>query len=164
MALMASIGVVPAACDGPASPTRRVPPPAPEPVTVVAPVSVPAPVPAGPPAAVLSVEEFTFDGVRAELVPRLRLAETGGRSNAVVATIAFNLADGAPWPRPMTWGAAWRVSAGTSAVITPGRGPYGDPDWNFSVNGAYGGRVSAVIIYFDDQGRRGTVSAIADLP
>ena len=164
IALVASIGVVLAACDGPASPTRRIPAPVPGPVTVVEPVSVPVPVPPGPPAAVLSVEEFAFDGVRAELVPRLRLAESGGRSDAVVALIAFNLADGTPWPSPMTWAPARRVSAGASAVITPGKGPYGDPDWNFSVDANYGGKVSAVIVFTDDQGRRGTASAVAAPP
>lgn len=150
-------------CDGPASPTRRVPAPPLQPVTVVEPGVVPT-VPPGAPAAVLAVEEFVLDGVRAELVPRLRLAETGGRSDAVVASIEFNLADGAPWPRPVTWFAGGRVGAGTSVVITPGRGPYGDPDFNFSVDAPYGGRVSAVIVFTDDQGRRGTVSTVAAVP
>jgi len=150
-------------CESPTSPTPRTPPAAPEPVTTVVPGPVP-PVPPGPPAAVLTVEEFVFDGVRAELVPRIRLAESGGLSDAVVRTIAFNLADGTPWPHPVTWGVPWRVSAAAWAVITPEKNPYGDPDFNFSVDANYGGKISAVIAFADDQGRRGTVSAVATLP
>ena len=48
--------------------------------------------------------------------------------------------------------------------ITPGIGPYGDPEWSFSVDGQYGGKVSAVIAFTDEQGRRGTVTAVAPLP
>jgi len=150
-------------CDSPTSPTRRAPPAVPPPVTAVVPVPEPD-VPPGPPAAVLTVEEFVLDGVLAELVPRIRLAESGGLSDAVVASIAFNLADGTAWPRPVTWFAAWRVGAGASAVITPENGPYGDPEWSFSVDGQYGGKVSAVIAFTDEQGRRGTVTAVAPLP
>lgn len=150
-------------CESPTAPTRRAPPAATEPVPAVVPSPVP-PVPPGPPAAVLTVEEFALDGVLAELVPRIRLAESGGLSDALVRTIAFNLADATPWPHPVTWGVAWRVGAGASAVITPEKDPYGDPDFNFSVDANYGGKVSAVIEFTDDQGRRGTVSAVATLP
>ena len=161
--LLLCAAVAATSCESPTSPTPRTPPAATEPVPAVVPAPVP-PVPPGPPAAILTVEEFVLDGVLAELVPRIRLAESGGLSDAVVASIAFNLADGTAWPRPVTWFAAWRVGAGASAVITPENGPYGDPEWSFSVDGQYGGKVSAVIAFTDEQGRRGTVTAVAPLP
>ena len=161
--LLLCAAIAATSCESPTSPTPRTPPAAPEPVPAVVPGPVP-PVPPGPPAAILTVEEFVLDGVLAELVPRIRLAESGGLSDALVRSIAFNLADGTPWPHPVTWGVTCRVGAGGSAVITPEKSPYGDPDFNFSVGANYGGKISAVIAFTDDQGRRGTVSAVATLP
>ena len=159
MALVASIGVVSAACDTPTTPTRQMTSAAPR-VSVVPPAEAPS----GAPVAVLSVESFTLvTDDWGGLAPRLRLAETGGQSSAAVISLAFNLADGAPWSKPVEWRGGWRVPAGGAAAIEP-LVIYGDYEFTFQVPAGYAGRVSVLISFADVQGRRGTVRAIAALP
>jgi len=78
-------------------------------------------------------------------------------------SLGFNLADGAPWSQPLVWTGGWTIAAGGVVVIEP-RVIYGDYEFTFEVPAGYAGRVSVVISFADDQGRRGTVSAIAALP
>lgn len=159
IALVASIGVVSAACDTPTTPTRQMTSTAP-PVSVVPPAEAPP----GPPAAVLSVESFTLvTDYSGALAARLKLAETGGRSSAVVISLGFNLADGAPWSEPVAWRGGWLVPAGGTVSIEP-RVLYGDYEFTFQVPLGYRGRISALVSFADAEGRRGTVTAVTALP
>jgi hypothetical protein len=158
-ALAVWVGLVPAACDSPASPTVRATGPAPSAVAVPT-----VDVPPGPPVAVLAVEEFTlFRDYNGNLVPDLRLAETSGQSAAVVISLEFNLLDGAPWIHPAVWTAGRVVPAGARAAIEP-EVIYGDYAFTFQAPLGYAGRVSVLMSFADEHGRRGTLNAVAALP
>lgn len=160
IALVASMGVVPAACDSPTTPTRQLTNTAP-PVSVVPPADAPS----AAPVAVLSIESFTLvKDYSGALAARLRLAETGGRSGALVTSLGFNLADGAPWSEPAVWsgGGCW-VPAGGTCSIEP-RVIYGDYEFTFEIPQGYRGRVSVLVSFADAEGRRGTVTAVAAVP
>ena len=160
-ALVIWAALLPAACDSPTAPTVQTAAPAPP--AVVVPTTE---VPPGSPVAGLAVEKISLARAYAgydDLVPSLRLAETSGQSAAVVISVGFNLADGAPWSQPVVWWPGSRVPAGGSTTIEPGL-VYGDPEFTFSVPVGYAGRISAVVSFADYQGRRGTVTAVAALP
>jgi hypothetical protein len=160
-ALALSVACVGAACGSPAAPTVQTAASAAPAVTVPT-----GNVPPGPPVAVLAVEGFTLTLVSNygnQLVPSFQLAETSGRSAAVVISVEFNLADGAPWGQPTVWYVGRRVAAAGAAAIEPDV-IYGDSVFTFDVPAGYAGRVSALVVFADEQGRRGTVTALAAVP
>ena len=146
------------ACGSPAAPTSQ--PPA-------APASqqpAPTPAPPGPPASVLVVDRATMYRFSAtSLAPHVQLRETSGKSPARVDSLAFNLADGEPWADPRVWPQSASVAPGGTTDIHD-FGIYGDPDsWLLTIPAGYTGRVAVEITYFDGDGRKGTVSAVADI-
>jgi hypothetical protein len=152
--------LAPAACNSPAAPTVQ--------TAALPPLAIAVPsvdVPPGPPVAVLAVESVTLvRDYAGDLAARLRLVETSGLSSAVVVSLGFNLADGEPWRQPVLWsGGGWVVPAGGSAAIEP-RVVYGDYEFTFEVPAGYAGGISVSITFADNQGRRGTVTAVAALP
>jgi hypothetical protein len=160
-ALALWVALLPAACDSPATPTVQTAAPATPAVTVPT-----GNVPPGPPVAVLAVEGFTLTLVSNygnQLVPSFQLAETSGRSAAVVISVEFNLADGAPWGQPIVWYVGRRVAAAGAAAIEPDV-IYGDSVFTVDVPAGYAGRVSALVVFADEQGRRGTLTAVAAVP
>jgi hypothetical protein len=135
------------------------------PATSVAGPAVPSP---GPPVASLAVEAFTVIGSRHddslngewfEFQPALRLSETSGKSGAWVTSINFHLDDIGPAGAVPPWGVKKRVDAGATRDMI-GPDVYGD--YEFSISGHTDAqRVSVVISFTDDQGRSGSVTAVA---
>jgi hypothetical protein len=149
MAVCAAL--VGAACDSPVAPDAQVK----DPVQAQSPESAPA----VQSAAVVAVEAFTLvrDPLWGAVAPLLRLDETGGRSDAIVDGLAFNLVDLATGEYPI-WRGAWRVPAAGAATIGDGR------SFVLEVPGEYRGRVSVLISFTDDRGNRGTTTAVTDMP
>jgi hypothetical protein len=96
----------------------------------------------------------------------LGLVETSGRADALVTSVAFNLAGGAPWPGPTECGYCSRtiVKAGGEVTILPTTDGYGDYVWSFSVPHDYKDGLVVVVTYFDEEGRRGSVTELVALP
>ena len=95
-------GFAAAACQSPAAPTKSrgdAGPPA-----SIVPAAPTVSVPPGPSVAAVAIEDFglTWDYAGA-LAPTLRLVETSGRSGAQVLSLGFNLADGAPSIKNVSW-------------------------------------------------------------
>ncbi|MGE5198969.1 MAG: hypothetical protein ACM3H9_04965 [Rhodospirillaceae bacterium] len=161
--LLLCAAFVATSCESPASPTPVTTTAAREPVTAAAPGPAPA-VPPGPPAAVLTIVAFTLTRDYAgDLAPKLDLAETGGSSGALVHRLEFNLADTEFVPRPVVWGKVLAVPAGGTARVVPDL-VYGDYEFTYGVPRGYLGRVSVAVSFVDDQGRPGTVTAVAAVP
>ena len=127
----------------------------------------PAPSP-GQPVASLAVEAFTvigsrhfdsFNGEWFEFQPALRLTETSGQSGAWVTSMNFHLDDIGPAGSVPPWQVKKRVNAGaTRDMIDPD--VYGD--YELLISGHTDAqRVSVVISFTDDEGRTGSVVAVA---
>ena len=127
----------------------------------------PAPSP-GRPVASLAVEAFTVIGSRHfdsyngewfEFQPALRLTETSGKSGAWVTSMNFHLDDIGPAGAVPPWQVTKRVDAGaTRDMIDPD--VYGD--YELLISGHTDAqRVSVVISFTDDEGRTGSVVAVA---
>ena len=143
-----------AACSSPAAPTSQ--PAAATPAAIQ--------VPSGSPTAVLVVDRATMYRFSAtSLAPLVQVRETSGRSLARVDSLAFNLADDAPWANPIVWPGEWSVAPGGTTYIND-FGIYGDPDsWFLPIPAGYTGRISVEVRYFDNQGRMGTVHAVGEI-
>ena len=122
----------------------------------------PAPSP-GRPVASLAVEAFTVIGSRNgewfEFQPALRLTETSGKSGAWVTSMNFHLDDIGPAGAVPPWQIKKRVDAGaTRDMIDPD--VYGD--YELLISGHTDAqRLSVVISFTDDEGRTGSVVAVA---
>jgi hypothetical protein len=125
-------------------------------------VGPPAPSP-GRPVASLAVEAFTVIGSRNgewfEFLPTLRLTETSGQSGAWVTSLNFHLDDIGPAGRVPGWPVDKHVAAGATRDMI-------DPDvyggYEFSISGHTDAEhVSVVISFADDEGRAGSVTAVA---
>ena len=144
-----------AACGSPVAPTSP---------QVATTPPAPVQVPSGPPAAVLVVERFSLYRISATSVaPSVQVRETSGKSFARVDSLAFNLADGEPWSKPTVWPQGWSVAPGGTTRISD-LGIYGDPEgWFLPIPADYTGRVSVEVRFFDSEGRKGSVTAVADI-
>lgn len=107
--------------------------------------------------AVLAVEQFdiaaTRDGSLFVFVPRLRVAETSGRSGAWVTSLAFFVDDGRTWP---TWRIHKRVAPSTARDLIAMLGSY--PEFEFDSPGD-ASRISVAIEFTDDEGRLGSLTS-----
>ena len=122
--------------------------------------------PTGPPISVLAIKGVTFDGTVDNAAISIRLAETDGRSDALVTSVTVDLADGAAWSRPLQCGycSGTRVAAGGEVTIAPLLDPYGDYMWSFTVPRNYAGRLAVTVGYQDEAGRKGGVSELVPVP
>ena len=117
----------------------------------------------GPPVASLAVDAFTVIGSRTEdwfeFQPALRLTETSGKSGAWVTSMNFHLDDIGPAGSVPAWPVHKRVNAGaTRDMIDPD--VYGD--YELLISGHTDAQhVSVVISFADDEGRAGSVTAVA---
>lgn len=148
---VAFLVVMTAACGGAQAPTG----PAPRPPSQ-APSNLPAPL--GPSVAVLAVEVFTVTSRRCGTwfcyVPALRVAETSGNSAAWITTLLFDLNAG-PDGRVPTWNVSTVVPAGGVSDLI------GETEFEISSDKVNATQVSVRIDFLDDQGRRGSVNAVA---
>jgi hypothetical protein len=115
--------------------------------------------------ATLAIRSFTVTGWtqsgRFHYWPKLTLAETSGSSRAVIKQMVFELVDTGPQGKvPIVWNPAQVPAGGT---LTLDEGGYGDPWLEIDSTSANASRVSVVISYVDEQGRGGSISAVADV-
>jgi hypothetical protein len=115
--------------------------------------------------ATLAIRSFTVtgwtNGGRFYYWPRLTLAETSGSSGAVIKQMVFELTDTGPEGKvPVVWNPMQVPAGGT---LTLDEGDYGDPWLEIDSTSANASRVSVVISYVDEQGRGGSISAVADV-
>jgi hypothetical protein len=148
--LVLCIGLAVGACGRASAPTRP---------------SLPGP-PPGPAVSVLGIREVTIYGSAKSWAPSISLVETGGRSDAFVTSVTFNLADGIPWPKPVECGAycSARVKAGGDGSILPVVNEDGEYVWSLSVPEDYTGRLWVMVSYQDEEGRKGSVNELVMLP
>jgi hypothetical protein len=113
--------------------------------------------------ATLTIRSFSvagrFSNGRFYYLPKLTLAETAGRSPAMIVKITFELLD---------VGSSGRVPPSREQIVVPAGGtvvldedPYGYGPWLEIDSVADASRVSVVISYIDLQGRGGAASALA---